>query len=141
MEFKVIFKASNGYAIDIESMDTGLNGVELIRRETEANLKLDRISYYRSAICTNPEITISEETARQSKLFAKQNSVSVTVPMNSLNKFVDGIVRTSCDDTNGEIHEAWISREVYKARLISEWEDAGFPLNWVIETESEEYFN
>jgi hypothetical protein len=131
MEFRVYFKATNGYAVDLENWQVGTRGLGQIRAESGASeLALERIDGYIGARKRDVEITIFEDIARRSKMFEVTNLTTVSCPKGFLNKFTELKTKTERNTQTGEITYAMLIYKPDTEKIIAAWEAAGFPLEW-----------
>jgi len=105
MEFRVYFKATNGYAVDLEDRQVGTRGLDQIRAESGASeLALERIDGWIGGRKSDVEITIFEDIARRSKMFEVTNLTTVSCPKGFLNKFTELKTKTERNTANRRNH-------------------------------------
>ena len=130
MEFTVSFCSKQGYAVNMADDKVGLDFVDRVRMELQLNIPIERISGYICSRSYDPEITITEEQARDSGHFRNSASVQVTVPNEFINQFVTVELRTSKNGDTGEVTHVRGGLKLQEDKLFEAWREAGYPLEW-----------
>lgn len=139
MEFKVYFisKTWIGRALYINTdsdLKIGLIDVDKIRYELNISLPLIRIAGTKNGIFSDYFLILTEEQAKETKLFSSVNCIEVKVDVKALNGYCGEEVVADKEPT-GEITAAWIKiidpKEAGKDQeLFAAWKAAGFPIDW-----------
>ena len=151
MNFQVTFRRENGnYIWEQLKTDVGLNSVDQVReKEKLPNLAIERFSndlvvpYGRidpPLIDTDhSQITIEvyEDFARKCGHFLEENNIIVLVHHAPLSQYYCQTYNLSKTD-NGEIHEVLFYIFPSKTQILEQWERDGFPLQWGVESHTDE---
>jgi hypothetical protein len=144
MQLTVIFEEKESkswkYAVKVGCTDTGLRGVDLIRKFTGVvELSFDKINRYTKELFDyRVKVPLNEEIAREAELFKTTNEVTVKVPSNFINAYVIEDICVNKDSKSGEVESAYIYYRIDEEKLIKAWSEVGFPLSWGIVAEEEE---
>jgi len=110
----------------------GLDLIKMIREKANCpRLDLNVIQgWINPELSHSLQITISEETACSSGLFAETNEVEILVPESGLKNFYFIETEIRRHDINDIITAASVKWVLNEKSLLEEWEKAGFPLEW-----------
>jgi len=138
VRFFVEFAVKEGGLINLPSRTIGLTQVDMVReKEQLPNLPLDVFS---SEVYSKRElyalVEIDEETARRAAkagcLFLEQDRERVVVS-GSFNNYCN-LDYEAFRAVDGKIHRVCFSYQLNKKKLIENWENAGFPKEWELES-------
>lgn len=136
MEFKVIFLSHEGNPIDVESEELGMCGLIELRKKlhifdifdigTSSERVNGIIPSLRKQIIA---VILTEDEVYESGYFQRENSVYVWVPEGSLNQYTNRIIDIDRDD-EGEIKLINIILHINTAKIVNDWKNAGYPIEW-----------
>ena len=131
MRFTVKFEGTWGDAIRKPAQEVGIEAIDFIREKLQLpNLSTETIAKYTNSEYTNPEIEISEATARDSQHYLDRNTLIVKVNARQLNKYLIKDIEVERDDYDGGVTFATICYRINNAKIIEDWCEAGYPLEW-----------
>jgi hypothetical protein len=132
MELKIRFNSSGSkYPVNLNYKHLGLLWVDQAREAAHVSeLSLDRITDTIGSECHTRTITIDESMARAAGHWSYDYQVEINVPPDYLNQyfFVSPVI--SKNEQSGEITRVTPVWELDKRRLLSDWQEAGYPLYW-----------
>jgi hypothetical protein len=135
MRFYIEFIAgSDDYVIDVDERRIGFKDIEQAQRFCGQEAIIEKVHEFvyswRAKLCT---LEISKKLAwhlyQSRKLFEHTNVVQVTVPAESLNKYVIVSFDFEYNEDGVEVYPVY---QVNDEQLLNDWIDADYPLVWRI---------
>lgn len=124
MQFRVVFSGNGGYAVVHKSRECGLRDLDRCRVEIGPGVDQCNVRGYVEGVVENPEVSVTEEQARESGAFGDTRLVLVSVPEGWLN---------DCCTERLEDHRRCgesitIRKSIAPLRAFAKWREANFAL-------------
>ena len=141
MEFKVNFLQGDWKDELYRLLGTsiGTDKIEEVRKKLDLNIPLNLFNgYVGSENGYSKVIQVSEKMAFDSGVFKEHCFIDVRIKSNNsypFNKYFKIEFFTKKNKNTGEILEVYFSQEIDEVKVIKDWEEAGFPLEWDLSEE------
>ena len=138
MEFKVNFHYQK-LLYHLPDTFIGTNKIQEVRKALDLNITLNLFNaYVGSTHEYSKVISVSEKMAFHTGIFKESCFIVVNIKSsnpNPFNKYFKIEFFTRKDKNTGEILEVYFSQEIDEVKIIKDWEEAGFPLEWDLSEE------